>query len=554
MGETMAETLRDQIEIDKPIGCESAFKESVSFGRFENDLLSWERWSSFSQNKYLEEVEKCSTPGSVASKKAYFEAHYKKIAAQKAEMMDQEEKMEDDTLRSDSPSNWNPVSNGCGAKLDFDRLDIDRVTRSMVQDSKSMPITHIEEPNKDDEDSFVERVSEEVDELPDTPKSSKSELSVLVRDENEYNEPQGLLEEKSDLIKETNGSAEILVQPEERNVLDHEEHHRIEPQDLLEQSQQLDSDKSQAQENKTKDAKSKPQKKLQKRTLASKNTDLAKTTKKPAALPAKTTRTSLSRVSKPAPASPVISTSKISTRKESTPSLPKKSSSPAVKKTATTPKSLHMSLSLEPSNSDLASPATTRRSFIMEKMGDKDIVKRAFRAFQNNFSLSKPSIEEKSYTPVQLSAKGTTRPTSSSRTPQKDKERVTTVENPSSERRQVGARASSVPSRPAKTTGEHRTTAKASPSSLGSKIDERAEKRKELSKKVEKSNAKEVERTRLQSKSKEKKEAGVKKLSESLDLKSTQMPDSYRGQRISKIRGNKVGASTEIHLHSDPSR
>ncbi|PIA62299.1 hypothetical protein AQUCO_00200357v1 [Aquilegia coerulea] len=553
MGETMAETLRDQIEIDKPIGCESAFKESVSFGRFENDLLSWERWSSFSQNKYLEEVEKCSTPGSVKMKKAYFEAHYKKIAAQKAEMMDQEEKMEDDSPRSDSPSNWNPVSNGCGTKLDFDKLDDDRVIRSMVQDSESM-LSSREEPNKDAEDSFVERVSEEVDELPDSTKSSKPELSVLVKDEDEYNEPQGILEEKVDSIKETNGSTEILVQPEERNVLDQEELHLTGPQDLIEQSQQLDSEKIHVQENKTKDAKSKPQKKLQKRTVASKNTDLAKTTKKPAASTAKTTHTSRSRVSKPAPVSPVISASKISTRKESTPSLPKKSSSPAVKKMATTPKSLHMSLTLEPSKSDLATPDTTRRSFIMEKMGDKDIVKRAFRAFQNNFSLSKPSIEDKSYTPVQLSAKGTTRPTSSSRTPQKDKERVKSMEKTSSERKQVGARTSSIPSRPVKTTGEHRTTAKASPSSLGLKSDERAEKRKELLKKVEKSNAKEVERTRLQSKSKEKKEAGVKKLSESLDLKSTQMSDSNRGQRISKIRGNKVGASTEIHLPSDPNR
>ena len=29
----------------------------VSVGRFENDSLSWERWSFFSPNKYLEEVE-----------------------------------------------------------------------------------------------------------------------------------------------------------------------------------------------------------------------------------------------------------------------------------------------------------------------------------------------------------------------------------------------------------------------------------------------------------------------------------------------------------------
>lgn len=58
--------------------------ESVSFGRFVSETLDWGKWSSFSHNKYLEEVEKYSTPGSVAQKKAYFEAHYKRIAAKKA--------------------------------------------------------------------------------------------------------------------------------------------------------------------------------------------------------------------------------------------------------------------------------------------------------------------------------------------------------------------------------------------------------------------------------------------------------------------------------------
>ena len=66
------------------------FQQSVSFGRFERDSLSWEKWSTFPTNKYLEEVEKFSTPGSVAQKKAYFEAHYKKIAARKALLLDQE--------------------------------------------------------------------------------------------------------------------------------------------------------------------------------------------------------------------------------------------------------------------------------------------------------------------------------------------------------------------------------------------------------------------------------------------------------------------------------
>lgn len=54
--------------------------DSVSFGRFESESLSWEKRSSFSRNQYLEEVEKYSTPGSVTKKKAYLEAHFKKKA------------------------------------------------------------------------------------------------------------------------------------------------------------------------------------------------------------------------------------------------------------------------------------------------------------------------------------------------------------------------------------------------------------------------------------------------------------------------------------------
>ncbi|XP_023637846.1 protein WVD2-like 7 isoform X2 [Capsella rubella] len=55
--------------------------ESVSFGRFANETLSWEKWSAFTQNRYLEEVERFTKPGSVAQKKAFFEAHFKSRAA-----------------------------------------------------------------------------------------------------------------------------------------------------------------------------------------------------------------------------------------------------------------------------------------------------------------------------------------------------------------------------------------------------------------------------------------------------------------------------------------
>ncbi|KAK2635371.1 hypothetical protein Ddye_030163 [Dipteronia dyeriana] len=71
-------------EIEDPFNIsfqtDSLHSGSISFGRFENEPLCWERRSSFSHNRYLEEVEKFSKPGSVSEKKAYFEGHFKRKA------------------------------------------------------------------------------------------------------------------------------------------------------------------------------------------------------------------------------------------------------------------------------------------------------------------------------------------------------------------------------------------------------------------------------------------------------------------------------------------
>ncbi|XP_004502337.1 uncharacterized protein [Cicer arietinum] len=67
-----------------------ALGESISFGRFMTESLNWEKWSTFTQNRYVEEAEKYSKPGSVAAKRAYFEAHYKRKAAEKDAALVQE--------------------------------------------------------------------------------------------------------------------------------------------------------------------------------------------------------------------------------------------------------------------------------------------------------------------------------------------------------------------------------------------------------------------------------------------------------------------------------
>ncbi|KAH9743769.1 TPX2 (Targeting protein for Xklp2) protein family [Citrus sinensis] len=82
-----------------------ALGQSVSFGRFMSESLAWEKWSSFSShNKYVEEAERYSRPGSVAQKKAFFEAHYKELAARKkaAALLEQAQDASNNNLAGES--------------------------------------------------------------------------------------------------------------------------------------------------------------------------------------------------------------------------------------------------------------------------------------------------------------------------------------------------------------------------------------------------------------------------------------------------------------------
>ncbi|PHT55402.1 hypothetical protein CQW23_03888 [Capsicum baccatum] len=84
-----------------------ALGESISLGRFTSESLAWEKWSTFPHKRYVEEAERYAQPGSVAQKKAFFEAHYKKIAAQKAAALLEQETTQEgaNTLAVDSNVN-----------------------------------------------------------------------------------------------------------------------------------------------------------------------------------------------------------------------------------------------------------------------------------------------------------------------------------------------------------------------------------------------------------------------------------------------------------------
>lgn len=109
---------------------------------------------------------------------------------------------------------------------------------------------------------------------------------------------------------------------------------------------------------------------------------MMKGTKKPAAPISKAPPGfSTPRVSKQ-PASQItsLSTSHSSVKKENVSAL--------LRNKQTAPKSLHISLSLGPSASDPTALTSTRKSLIMERMGDKDIVKRAFKTFQKSYDFN----------------------------------------------------------------------------------------------------------------------------------------------------------------------
>ncbi|XP_008243359.1 PREDICTED: protein WVD2-like 7 isoform X3 [Prunus mume] len=65
-------------EIEEPFSfsfqSDSLHSGSISFGRFENEALSWEKRSSFSHNRYVEEVEKCLKPDSQVSENDVLES------------------------------------------------------------------------------------------------------------------------------------------------------------------------------------------------------------------------------------------------------------------------------------------------------------------------------------------------------------------------------------------------------------------------------------------------------------------------------------------------
>ncbi|CAK9146266.1 unnamed protein product [Ilex paraguariensis] len=486
---------------------------SVSFGRFENDSLSWEKWSSFSPNKYLEEVEKCSTHGSVAQKRAYFEAHYKKIAARKAELLEPEKTVETEPSRSDDPNCKDLImENTSGIGTDF-RISNGLSPTERAAVPKEDAVIALECQN-----SLVEEAKEELDGKVDGPASNGSEEGAL---DNEETLPKGSL----DVVEQPPkvGSVDLVEMPP-----------RVESLDVVEQPPKIDNETVNNQENKVENPKLDAQNTSQKNASIRKEQNLVGTRKKPISPLPKPRQLSTPKVSKPMSTSTAVSASRSSTKKENA-LLLSRSKNPSVgQSNRAAPKSLHMSLSLGPANSDSASLTvitTARKSLIMEKMGDKDIVKRAFKTFQNNFNQLRTSSDAKSCGSNKVSTGGLEKKVSTSITPRKENEGMRkAAEKMNAQRGFVSTKTNSISSGPLKATCVDGRNVKAAVRS-----EERAEKQKEFFKKLEeKSHAKGSEKTRLRSKLKEEKDAEISKLRQSLNFKASPMPGFYQGQEISK--------------------
>ncbi|XP_028788049.1 protein WVD2-like 7 isoform X2 [Neltuma alba] len=492
MGEFMVDAPIREDKMGETVASNSSLQVSVSFGRFERESLSWEKWSSFSPNKYLEEVEKCATPGSVAQKKAYFEAHYKKIAARKAELLDQERQMEKDRLKSEDLSDKT-----CGTDAEFDASNNTCRADAEFHASKG-------------QGSFIKEIKQATN---STSEVSGVHMDGMVEDIAESRDYQSTStdEEKKEPESRSDGSQLGTTEPEA--VYAKEESHPIDAENVKEElSGNVDNGiaKGQASQVEAKDVKldhQKESKKFGQVNHVNKESSATKTKRKQVVPTSKAHQISTPRSSRPTSMPTKTLPSASSNRKGNSPSLSGRKTPSTQENKRVVNKSLHMSLSLGPSNNDPVSLTPVRKSFIMEKMGDKDIVKRAFKTFQNNFNQSKTSGEARPLVKGQVPSKGTEAKAPTSISLRKENGRPRTVDS-------MDKRSGNV-----------------ARSTVGLKSDIRAVKGKEPSKKMMgKSNAKEAERTRLQSKPKEEKWAETKRSKQ--NVKTTTLPTFYRGQKV----------------------
>lgn len=120
---------------------------SISFGRFESESLSWERRSIFSHNRYLEEVERYSKPGSVTEKKAYFEAEFKRKALLKQRASECQDGGDSPTSRITDLHDFEVSGNGNESTCSSDPSVCNRETKIQHYEKEDVEALYSEDGN-----------------------------------------------------------------------------------------------------------------------------------------------------------------------------------------------------------------------------------------------------------------------------------------------------------------------------------------------------------------------------------------------------------------------
>ena len=173
----------------------NALGESVSFGRFMTESLAWEKWSSFSNKRHVEEAERYAQPGSVAQKKAFFEAHYKRIAAAKAAALLEQANAESNALEPESEtieqlSECNSTSQDSETmKQDSEEVVLEKNQEfAVIAESDSSEVDRLERADSTTETEVLVEICPNVDKqnmvsgskTDEIPKNEKNSVKVIL--------------------------------------------------------------------------------------------------------------------------------------------------------------------------------------------------------------------------------------------------------------------------------------------------------------------------------------------------------------------------------------
>ncbi|XP_075480069.1 uncharacterized protein LOC142520807 isoform X2 [Primulina tabacum] len=503
--------------MDEPVKSDSRLEVSVSFGRFENDALSWEKWSTFSPNKYLDEAGSLSTPGSVAQKKAYFEAHYKKIATQKSEQLEQDNPMEPPVASSqEEPTIHNHNESSSGMHANFESCNGVVAHEAMADEAKGEEVSTLVADQGACSNGFTDiAILEE----------EKEEACSAVEDLNLMDEE--AKKELNVLIADHWLNREEAVPAEEETPLKDPEHaeHPPKSKNIVEQ----------VTEPRKRSSKINAGNINQKVTQNKKERNLTGTKIKVVSPAAKHSQASTPKYLKPSLISTPTSASLYGKKKLNR--------SMVVESKRAAPTSLHMSLSLGPAKSSTPF-GMTRKSLIMEKMGDKDIVRRAFKSFQ--CQINGYPTDEKSSTLKQVSSTASEMKISHSLTPKKENQGLRIAAGKMVNlRKQPEQQSKPLLLGSHKSSGLDKKNTIIVSASVGLKGDEKDEKRREFLRNLEaKSIAREAENAQLSAKSKDEKTPEIRKLRQSHNFKANPLPSFYRRQGKDNPEKDSAGNKT----------